>query len=170
VPNVVGSTQATASTAITGAGLVVGTVTMQSSATVASGLVISESPAAATKVNKNSAVNLVVSSGTPVITLQLSGAPAVTSVAQGFTVTVTLKNTGNTTAATVQEVGATLDGVAQSGTIVSTISGLAPGATGTLIISFPSSASSGPFSVEGDYSAPGLSGTWTGSVRKLTVP
>ena len=63
VPNVVGLTQAAASTAITGAGLVGGTVTSQSSATVASGNVISESPSAGTSVNLGSSVNLVVSSG-----------------------------------------------------------------------------------------------------------
>jgi hypothetical protein len=63
VPNVVGDTQAAATTAITGVGLVVGTVTMASSATVASGSVISENPTAGTSVNSGSAVNLVVSTG-----------------------------------------------------------------------------------------------------------
>jgi hypothetical protein len=63
VPNVVGQTQAAATTAITGAGLVVGTVTQQSSSTVASGSVISESPAAGTNVASGSAVNVVVSTG-----------------------------------------------------------------------------------------------------------
>jgi beta-lactam-binding protein with PASTA domain len=63
VPNVVGDTQAAATTVISGAGLVVGTVTTASSATVASGNVISESPSAGTTVNSSSAVNLVVSSG-----------------------------------------------------------------------------------------------------------
>src|SRR5437773_2537078 len=65
VPNVVGQTQATATRAITGAGLTVGTVTMQSSSTVASGSVISESPTAGTRVAIGSAVDLVVSSGAP---------------------------------------------------------------------------------------------------------
>jgi 6-phosphogluconolactonase len=63
VPNVVGMTQASASTSITSAGLSVGTVTMASSASVASGNVISQSPAAATTVSSGSAVNLTVSSG-----------------------------------------------------------------------------------------------------------
>src|SRR5579859_6958082 len=70
VPNVVGDTQAAASTAITGAGLKVGTVTTQSSSTVASGEVISESPAAATTVTKGSAVTLVVSSGPEPVSVQ----------------------------------------------------------------------------------------------------
>ena len=63
VPNVVGLTSTAASTAITSVGLVVGSVTTQSSATVAAGLVISESPAAGTSVATKSAVNIVVSSG-----------------------------------------------------------------------------------------------------------
>jgi 6-phosphogluconolactonase len=67
VPNVVGTTQAVASTAITGAGLVVGTVTMASSSSVVSGSVISESPTSGTTVAVGSAVNLTVSTGaTPV--------------------------------------------------------------------------------------------------------
>jgi len=72
VPNVVGQTQAAATTAITGAGLVLGTVSNASSSTVPSGNVISESPVAGTLVNAGSAVNLVVSAGSnlamPVIT------------------------------------------------------------------------------------------------------
>ena len=63
IPNVVGNTQAAATTSITGAGLTLGAVTTQSSSTVASGDVISENPAAATSVAKGSAVALVVSSG-----------------------------------------------------------------------------------------------------------
>jgi hypothetical protein len=65
VPNVVGDTQAAATTAITGAGLTVGTVTTASSTTVPSGDVISESPAAGASVASGSAVNLVVSTGPP---------------------------------------------------------------------------------------------------------
>jgi beta-lactam-binding protein with PASTA domain len=63
VPNVVGDTQAAAATAITGAGLTLGTVTMASSAAVAAGDVISQMPAAGTSVASGSGVNLTVSSG-----------------------------------------------------------------------------------------------------------
>ena len=63
VPNVVGLSQAAAETAITGAGLTVGTVTNQNSDTVPSGDVISQSPAAGASVAPGSAVALVVSSG-----------------------------------------------------------------------------------------------------------
>jgi Bacterial Ig-like domain (group 3)/PASTA domain/FG-GAP-like repeat len=69
VPNVVGLTQAAAATAITNAGLMVGTITQQSSTTMPSGVVISESPAAGIEVTKGSAVNLVVSSGPGKVTV-----------------------------------------------------------------------------------------------------
>ncbi|MCU0963206.1 MAG: PASTA domain-containing protein, partial [Pirellulaceae bacterium] len=63
VPNVVGLTQAAATTAITNAGLVVGTVTQQSSNAVPAGSVISQNPSAGTSVAAGSAVDLVISTG-----------------------------------------------------------------------------------------------------------
>ncbi len=63
VPNVVGLTQAAASTAITNAGLSVGAVTQASSNTVAAGSVISQNPAAGASVVPGTAVALVVSTG-----------------------------------------------------------------------------------------------------------
>ncbi len=63
VPDVVGLARAAAEAAITGAGLVVGTVTQRSSDTVPAGNVISQDPAAGTGVLRGSAVSLVVSSG-----------------------------------------------------------------------------------------------------------
>jgi PASTA domain len=68
VPNVIGQTQAAAGSAISSVGLVVGTVTQQSSVSVAAGNVISESPTAGTSVTSGSPVNLVVSSGAPAST------------------------------------------------------------------------------------------------------
>ena len=98
VPSVVGLTQSAASASITNAGLVVGTVTQQSSATVPAGSVISQNPTAGTSVAGGSAVNLVVSSGSA--SASASVAPTslsfgsrqlnTTSVGQ----TVTIKNTG----------------------------------------------------------------------------
>lgn len=63
VPNVTGLPLAQAQTAITNAGLKVGTVTQQNSASVAQGSVISESPPAKTPIALGQAVDLVVSSG-----------------------------------------------------------------------------------------------------------
>jgi hypothetical protein len=85
VPNVVGDTQSAATNSITGAGLTVGTVTMQSSSSVASGSVISESPAAGTGTAGGSAVNLVVSSG-PMASTTVGG--VVIGLTSGVTVNV----------------------------------------------------------------------------------
>ncbi|MDQ1256092.1 MAG: eukaryotic-like serine/threonine-protein kinase, partial [Candidatus Hydrogenedentes bacterium] len=72
VPDVVGLTQAAAEAAINGIGLSVGTVTQQSSATVAAGNVISQDPVAGTSVEVTTLVNLVVSTGAPVTMYTLS--------------------------------------------------------------------------------------------------
>jgi beta-lactam-binding protein with PASTA domain len=69
VPNVVNTTQAAATTAIATAGLTVGAITTATSTTVASGSVISQNPAAGTQVATGSAVSLVVSSGSGLITV-----------------------------------------------------------------------------------------------------
>jgi hypothetical protein len=69
IPNVVGNTQAAATTAITGAGLTVGTLTQATSATVVAGDVVSESPAAGTSVSSGSAVALVISTGPQTFTV-----------------------------------------------------------------------------------------------------
>src|SRR4029450_123340 len=64
-PNVVGLTEAAASTAVTGAQLVVGTITSASSMTVPAGSVISQSPAAGADVVVGSAIALTISTGLP---------------------------------------------------------------------------------------------------------
>src|SRR6185437_7612183 len=64
-PDVVGLTQAAATTAITGAQLVVGTISQASSMTVPAGSVISQSPAAGADVIVGSAIALTVSTGLP---------------------------------------------------------------------------------------------------------
>jgi beta-lactam-binding protein with PASTA domain len=69
VPNVVNQLQAAAQTAIVNAGLTVGAVTTANSATVASGRVISQNPAAAASVAPGSAVALVVSLGPANVTV-----------------------------------------------------------------------------------------------------
>jgi len=80
VPNVVGLSQASATTTITGDTLLVGTVSMNSSSTIAAGDVISESPSAGTSVSPGSSVSLVVSTGPAtvavpnVVNLTLAGA------------------------------------------------------------------------------------------------
>jgi serine/threonine-protein kinase len=60
VPDVTGSSQADATAALSAAGLKLGTVTQQASAEQTPGTVLSQSPAAGTKVKAGEAVNLVV--------------------------------------------------------------------------------------------------------------
>jgi CubicO group peptidase (beta-lactamase class C family) len=63
VPTVTGRTQASATASIVAAGLAVSGVVQQSSSSVASGNVISQSPTAGTQVARNTGVKLVVSTG-----------------------------------------------------------------------------------------------------------
>src|ERR1700732_3594943 len=69
VPNVEGLTQDAATTAITAAKLTVGTVTQQTSNTVATGKIISQDPASGNSVAQGSPVNLVISSGPQMVTV-----------------------------------------------------------------------------------------------------
>jgi serine/threonine-protein kinase len=70
VPNVVGETQAVATQTLQNDNLTVGAVTHHES-TATSGTVVSTDPASGTSVGKNSAVNLVVSSGPNIPTVQV---------------------------------------------------------------------------------------------------
>ena len=67
VPSVVGFLQAAAESALLAAKLTVGTVTPVESDTIPAGIVISQAPTATTPVPKNTAVDLVVSSGPALI-------------------------------------------------------------------------------------------------------
>jgi serine/threonine-protein kinase len=65
VPDLTNLTQADAQTALAAAGLLLGVVTPESSTTVPSGQVIRQDPAAGVAVARGSAVNVIVSSGSP---------------------------------------------------------------------------------------------------------
>jgi beta-lactam-binding protein with PASTA domain len=69
VPNVEGMTQAAATTTITGAKLIMGTVTQQTSNTVVAGKVISQDPASGKPLAQGSSVKLVISSGPQIATV-----------------------------------------------------------------------------------------------------
>src|SRR6202035_5086544 len=69
VPNVEGLTQDAATTAITGTKLMGGAVTQHSSNTVATGNIISQTPASGNSVAQGSPVNLVISSGPQMVTV-----------------------------------------------------------------------------------------------------
>ena len=104
VPNVEGLTQDAATTAITGAKLTVGTVTQQTSNTVAAGNVISQDPASGGSVAQDSPVNLVISSGPQMVTVpnvegltQAAATAAITAAKlRGGTVTQQISNTAAT--------------------------------------------------------------------------
>jgi beta-lactam-binding protein with PASTA domain len=101
VPNVVGQTQAAATTAITSAGLTPGAITTQASANIATGNVISESPSAGASVAKGSVVALVVSTGPAVPNVVGDSQSAATSAIQaaGLTVGTVGKQSSATVAA-----------------------------------------------------------------------
>jgi serine/threonine-protein kinase len=84
VPDLSGMTQTDATNAITAAGLKLGTVTQQTSTTIASGSVISQDPAAGKKVDKGSSVSIVVSTGSP--SPSPSPTPTTTPTTSGVTV------------------------------------------------------------------------------------
>src|ERR1700680_823020 len=104
VPNVEGLTQDAATTAITAAKLTVGTVTQQTSNTVATGKVISQDPASEAAVAQGSPVNLVISSGPQMVTVPnvegLTQDPATTAIiAAKLMVGTVTQQTSNTVAA-----------------------------------------------------------------------
>src|ERR1700724_78406 len=104
VPNVEGLTQAAATTAITAAKLTVGTVTQQTSNTVATGKVISQDPASGSSVAQGSPVNLVISSGPQMVTVPnvegLTQDPSTTAItAAKLMVGTVTQQTSNTVAA-----------------------------------------------------------------------
>ena len=104
VPGVVGMAQATAQSAITSAGLNIGTITTVSSDTVAAGDVISQSPAAGTSVAAGSAVNLVVSSGTAITLVAPLDVTVIANpqiIDLGGTTTVTVAGVGGAGSLTV---------------------------------------------------------------------
>jgi beta-lactam-binding protein with PASTA domain len=95
VPNVVGMTQANASTAITSVGLTVGTITQTYSSTVALGNVISQSPTKGTSVVLGSSVNLTVSQGPkPVVYMTVPNVSGMTTANAKYTVIAAGLNAG----------------------------------------------------------------------------
>ncbi len=69
VPAVTGKSPSAATTALNAAGLTVGTLASAASSSIAAGFIVSESPAAGSCAPAGSAVNLVVSSGAPLMTV-----------------------------------------------------------------------------------------------------
>src|ERR1700719_1949234 len=103
VPNVEGLTQDPATTAITATKLMVGTVTQQTSNTVAAGNVISQDPANGSSVAQGSPVNLVISSGPQIVTVPnvegLTDAATTAIAGAKLTVGTVTQQSSNTVAA-----------------------------------------------------------------------
>src|ERR1700688_4371365 len=103
VPNLEGLTQDPATTAITAAKLMVGTVTQQTSNTVAAGKVISQDPANGSSVAQGSPVNLVISSGPQIVTVPnvegLTDAATTAIAGAKLTVGTVTQQSSNTVAA-----------------------------------------------------------------------
>ena len=103
MPNVEGLTQAAATTAITEAKLMVGSVTQQFSNTVATATVISQAPASGSSLAEGSSVDLVISSGPEMVTVpnveELTQDTATTTIAAAkLIVGTTTKQISNTVA------------------------------------------------------------------------
>jgi hypothetical protein len=145
VPNVVGLTQAAGTSAITAAGLTLGTVTTASSATVAAGSVISQSPPAGNSAASGSAVNLVVSTGPAQVTVpnvvgltQAAGTSAIT--AAGLTLgTVTTASSATVAAGSVISQSPPAGNSAASGSPVSLV--VSTGTATPTVILMPGAAS-----------------------------
>lgn len=96
VPNVVGMTQSAASTTLTGAGLILGTVMQVSSDTIPAGQIISQAPTAGSQVAPGASVNIVVSTGSQAVPV-LSVLPLAREVGAGAgTTTFDVANLGST--------------------------------------------------------------------------
>jgi beta-lactam-binding protein with PASTA domain len=117
VPNVVGGTQAAATTALTAAGLTVGTVTQTNSATAA-GLILSQAPSAGSNEAPGTAVALTVSLGPALRTV-----PNVVNLTQSAATTA-IQNAGLTVGAVTNQTHPTII----AGNVISTT----PAAGGTL--------------------------------------
>jgi beta-lactam-binding protein with PASTA domain len=103
VPNVEGLTQAAATAAVTAANLTAGTITQQTSNTVASGNVVSQDQPSGSSVAQGSPVNLVISSGPEMVAVPnvegLTQAAATTAItAAKLTVGTVTQQTSNTVA------------------------------------------------------------------------
>jgi beta-lactam-binding protein with PASTA domain len=129
VPNVVGSTQSAASTAITTAGLTVGAITQVFSATVPTGTVVSQTPVADTSVAPGTAVALNVSKGPE--SVKVPNVAGTTQAAASGALTAA----GLTTGAITQAFNATVPSGSVIGQTPAAGTSVAPGTAVALIIS-----------------------------------
>lgn len=138
VPDVVDLPQATAVTAITSAGLVVGTITTASDPTIVAGNVISQTPVAGTTVSAGTSVDLVVSTGPAVTTdvsLQWGRIPGTVTTDKRVVIVYRIINSASAT--TAASGTATLVGTDGS-SFTTNFTNLAPGTTQRVAINWTS--------------------------------
>jgi hypothetical protein len=117
-----------------------------------------------------------VSASSPQLTPAASNPVSISgAAANGYTVVVTLVNTGNVTMSQVTLQKATLGGLgAVSFPAGTTFRNVAPGATLTVSATFSGSAGTDgkavPLSIGGTYTAGTTTGNWTASFRSVTLP
>ena len=91
------------------------------------------------------------------------------SASAGYTVTITIKNTGNGPASNVTLATATL-GSASGTPLPQSLGTIAAGASGTFTVHFPGSVGADGAAVAEKYTGTYTGGTFTGSVRAVTLP
>ena len=127
------------------------------------------------KAASNSSSTLTVTAVTPTIAIQLASTSpvALSENGNGYTVALTLMNSGNT-AANVVVTGATLGASSTPAFPAGNSATVPAGGTATVQITFtPSAGAAGasvPFKASGTYAGGSLSGNWSVSVRSVKLP
>jgi hypothetical protein len=91
------------------------------------------------------------------------------SASAGYQVIITIKNIGNSPASNVTLVTATL-GSASGSPLPQSVGTIAAGASGTFTVNFPGSVGADGAAVAEKYTGTYTGGTFTGSVRAVTLP
>jgi hypothetical protein len=103
-------------------------------------------------------------------TVSLAASSAISgSASAGYTVTITIKNTGNGPASNVTLATVTL-GSASGSPLPQTLGTVAAGASGTLTVHFPGSVGADGAAVAEKYTGTYTGGTFAASVRAVTLP
>lgn len=170
VPNIFGDTQTSAMAALVGAELTLGTVGNEASSTVPWGEVSSQSPPAGDSVTVGSAVNVILSSGPPQMSVGLAGAPQFTYNGSAWVVAIGIKNNGNVTADNIRALVISLNGVPPLSGAGEVVEGIAPGSAQYIAVTFPATVTSGTLKLSGIYTAGTLSGNWTLGARVAVPP
>jgi uncharacterized repeat protein (TIGR01451 family) len=156
----------------TTAGVISGTPTASGTFTVNAKVTDSSTP----QQSATATLTLTVSTSSPQLTPVASNPVSISgSSASGYTVVVTLLNSGNVTLDQVTLQKATLSGVgAVSFPAGTTFSHVAPGATLTVSATFAGSTGTDgkavPLSISGTYTAGTTTGNWAASFRSVTLP